>query len=356
MLQLTDQFTNYLKNKLADLRRVLNVKVVLSGLVTVFVFVAIFATSRFAQQKQTLSTQAAGYNVNLNMTASKTNLLPGDTFLVNVYLTNTVNHYHISATDFTVLYPNTILTLNSIKPGSFFYKNYVVSQTEMMALGITCSVPSDCPFSIIENGQNVSAKCVNSLCSGSSTSLSAPGRARIVLGAPCAVNGSTCYTQTGSDLLATLQFTVPPSAPLKNITVSFDKATAVVTATEYSTAGSTPVNLIDSSQLNSLSLQISSPSSNLDVTPPVVTITSPPNNTQLPSSGLVGIIATASDAGGIAWIKIYGDQILLKTCDLASSCSYFRTAGSISSGQHNITVAARDKASNLATTTIIVNK
>lgn len=98
----------------------------------------------------------------------------------------------------------------------------------------------------------------------------------------------------------------------------------------------------------SLTMNIFSP----DTTPPAVTITSPADGTTV-SKGNVTITASASDASGIAEIKILVDGGLIKTCFNTTSCSARVSAGRLTVGTHSITTQATDKGGPVANTASI---
>lgn len=93
-----------------------------------------------------------------------------------------------------------------------------------------------------------------------------------------------------------------------------------------------------------------------DVTPPVVTISKPVNGTKLSKSGSTTISATASDASGLSQMQIFLDGKNLKTCLSTTSCSTSVSNSTVTTGAHTISVNAKDKAGNIATSTVSVTK
>ncbi len=96
-----------------------------------------------------------------------------------------------------------------------------------------------------------------------------------------------------------------------------------------------------------------------DITPPVVTLTSPANGATLPAKGSVSVSATASDASGISQIVLAIDGAVKKTCVAVTTCSYSWAMSKVSSGTHTITAKATDTASptpNTASASISVVK
>ncbi len=94
-----------------------------------------------------------------------------------------------------------------------------------------------------------------------------------------------------------------------------------------------------------------------DTTPPTVTIISPADGTTV-SRGNISINASASNASGIAEIRIFVDGGLIKTCYNANSCSGNVNANKLTVGTHKITAQATDKGwpfanTNSASITII---
>ncbi len=95
-----------------------------------------------------------------------------------------------------------------------------------------------------------------------------------------------------------------------------------------------------------------------DITPPVVTITSPTHGSVVPNKGSISIKVTASDASKIATITITMDGTIDKTCKNTASCQDKIAVNKIPAGSHTITATAMDKSTNhnTATTTIAVTK
>jgi subtilisin family serine protease len=88
-----------------------------------------------------------------------------------------------------------------------------------------------------------------------------------------------------------------------------------------------------------------------DVTPPSVTITNPPNSSNV--SGNITISATASDASGIQRVWFYIDDVYLRSDALAPYTATWN-ATAAGSGSHTIRVRAYDNAGNYADTTVTV--
>ncbi len=86
-----------------------------------------------------------------------------------------------------------------------------------------------------------------------------------------------------------------------------------------------------------------------DTTPPVVTITKPLNGT-IVSRGSMKIAASASDASGIAQIRVLLDGIVLNTCYGTTACLASASVSSLSIGTHTITVEATDNGGPVANT------
>jgi hypothetical protein len=86
-----------------------------------------------------------------------------------------------------------------------------------------------------------------------------------------------------------------------------------------------------------------------DTIPPTVTIISPVDGTTV-SKGNISITASASDASGIAEIRIFVDGGLIKTCYNTNSCSGNVNANKLTVGAHTITAQATDKGWPVANT------
>ncbi|TFF84329.1 hypothetical protein EU524_01165 [Candidatus Thorarchaeota archaeon] len=84
-----------------------------------------------------------------------------------------------------------------------------------------------------------------------------------------------------------------------------------------------------------------------DTEPPVITLRSPGNNTEL--FGAVPIAVTATDASSIPRYEVYIDGIIR-----AAASSYNWNTGSVPDGPHNITLRARDTSVNWAEATVFV--
>lgn len=140
------------------------------------------------------------------------------------------------------------------------------------------------------------------------------------------------------------QFTVAVSNPL-------DSAMGTYAVSESLIDAATNVTVLTKTATMSLI-----PSEN---TPPTVTITKPLDGATLPSKGKQSVSVTASDASGLTSISIKIDNLYVKTCGLATSCTYSWTMGKgVTSGSHTITAIATDAspAQNQATKTITVRK
>jgi len=92
-----------------------------------------------------------------------------------------------------------------------------------------------------------------------------------------------------------------------------------------------------------------------DTVPPVVSITSPVNGSTVPTKGSMSVKATASDASGIATIKIALDGTIVKTCTGATSCQYNIQVNKITAGSHTITATATDNSINKNTASTMIS-
>ncbi len=93
-----------------------------------------------------------------------------------------------------------------------------------------------------------------------------------------------------------------------------------------------------------------------DTTAPTVSITAPVNGSQVTGNGNVQVQTTASDASGIASLKIYIDNVLKQTCSNTTSCTYRWNISNVPAGSHLIRVDAMDKAGNSASASASVNR
>lgn len=95
-----------------------------------------------------------------------------------------------------------------------------------------------------------------------------------------------------------------------------------------------------------------------DVTPPLVTITSPTGSSTL-SGNRISVSASATDASGIAKMELSIDGKVVKTCNSgASSCSYTWNLAKAAVGYHTISAAAIDRSAqmNRGETQLVVTK
>jgi subtilisin family serine protease len=85
--------------------------------------------------------------------------------------------------------------------------------------------------------------------------------------------------------------------------------------------------------------------SNIDYSPPTITVSNPANNSVLPATGSIRISASAKDASRVDYISIYFDNRLIISCGGGSSCTIrnFNVTG-LAPGNHVITVESRDLA------------
>jgi len=98
-------------------------------------------------------------------------------------------------------------------------------------------------------------------------------------------------------------------------------------------------------------VQCSSSSPSNDITPPIVSITSPINNA-IVSNGIT-ILVSASDNIVISKIELYIDGALFAT-DLSSPYSFYWDTTPADNGQHILTAKAYDSSNNFAISTITV--
>jgi hypothetical protein len=95
-----------------------------------------------------------------------------------------------------------------------------------------------------------------------------------------------------------------------------------------------------------------------DTVNPTVTITTPANGSTIPAKRDLTVNVMASDASGIAAIRIAIDGKTNKTCSGATSCQFNIAVNRLTGGSHTITATATDRSTNknTASTTIQVTK
>ncbi len=91
-------------------------------------------------------------------------------------------------------------------------------------------------------------------------------------------------------------------------------------------------------------------------TSPVVTISSPQNNSTLTSKSNLSIKSSATDPAGMAKIEIYLDALLVQTCNSTSNCSKTLRHNEITSGYHVVAVKATNKNGMSTTQSVSVTK
>ena len=201
-----------LKNFIGTLRFPKIEKKTFFSLITVLILLAGMATSFYLVQKnQDIRKKATANQTLVTFVPSATNVIPGGTFTVDVFLNPPAPPeplLEITAAGIIVSYPDNLVALQNITPGNFFIDNFVGGQTEMMALGISCTQPTDCT----KYTQATNITCLNNFCQNSAYPLNnANGQAKIYLGAPCHINLPTdgtpgCYTENTTKKFATLTF------------------------------------------------------------------------------------------------------------------------------------------------------
>lgn len=156
------------------------------------------------------------------------------------------------------------------------------------------------------------------------------------------------FTQSPSSLSLSLN-------PLEQKSVSFTLTAPsdAVPATYTFTQMAQNSIVTTSSARASANYNIASP----DVTAPVVSVTSPSNGAQVNGSK-VKVAAAASDASGIARMELYVDDVMVKACSVATTCSYNWNSRRASAGTHTLRAVAFDNSAqqNSAETSITVTK
>ena len=94
----------------------------------------------------------------------------------------------------------------------------------------------------------------------------------------------------------------------------------------------------------------------IDVQAPVVSIIKPVDGSIISSKANLAISVSASDNIGVAQIKIFFDNVIVKNCSAVTICSVNISAKKISSGAHTISATALDAAGNAVNAKINVMK
>lgn len=93
-----------------------------------------------------------------------------------------------------------------------------------------------------------------------------------------------------------------------------------------------------------------------DTTPPLITFVTVQNGMVLPQKSGINVSAKATDASGISLMKIYIDNVLVRTCGY-TPCAYYWQLTPLTKGNHVIKVTATDKSSlNTSTASVTVTK
>jgi len=131
-------------------------------------------------------------------------------------------------------------------------------------------------------------------------------------------------------------------------TSSFTGTNVTLSARAYDAAGNSATSVPVT-----VSVATSTPTSGVDSTPPVVTITGPTNGQKV--NGMVNINASATDNVGVATLTLLIDGVAVGSSD-RSTMSYKWNAKNATLGPHTITAVARDTSGNQATRTIQVTR
>lgn len=185
----------------------------------------IYIINRVTTNTRVISASTA--TVTLSLSANPTTVTPGSTFSITITVDPTAGNHSVSAVTLELTYPSNLVTLNSTTPGPFFDQS--LSNTQ-------------------------SLKIIDS---------TTPGRAKITLGAPCSSltpvptgPPGPCYTNNTINTLATLNFTANTTAS-GPATIAFDTPTVAIAALTQTT------NVVDTTQLNPVSVNIQSSSTPL---------------------------------------------------------------------------------------------
>ncbi len=251
-------------------------KKVFSLVTLVFLLLSLAVGVFLTKEKQEIRKKAAANQVTASLVTPITNVNPGGTFTVDVFLNPPASPeplLEVTAAGLFISYPDNLLILQNITPGNFFTDNFVEGQTEMMALGISCTQASDCTK--YTSTSNIT--CLNNLCQNSVYPLNnALGQAKIYLGASCHISqptdgGSWCHPQTLAKRLATLTFQAKSQAS-GQATISLSQGSEV--AAKFQTS-----NVLITTSLPSSIVTISGPTAT-----PTPTVTATPTPTVSPTA------------------------------------------------------------------------
>jgi hypothetical protein len=145
--------------------------IIISSFIVVLLVMGIGVGVFLVGQRQIFKEKASVSNVDLTMIPASTSVTPGQTFTIAISVNPNGNS--VSAGNVIVSYPASGLTLESVDPGPFFMKNFNATGTEML----------------------------------NKIDKSTPGKATIILGAPCTVQAPwVCYPNSSTDNYAILHF------------------------------------------------------------------------------------------------------------------------------------------------------
>ena len=123
-------------------------KKVFSLVALVFLVLTLAGGVFLTKQKQEIRKKATANQVTASLVTPTTNVNPGGAFTVDVFLNPPAAPeplLEVTAAAIWVSYPDNLVTLQTVSPGEFFKDaNFVSGQTEMMALGLTCTQATDC--------------------------------------------------------------------------------------------------------------------------------------------------------------------------------------------------------------------
>lgn len=150
---------------------------------------------------------------------------------------------------------------------------------------------------------------------------------------PSPINHTLAST---ASITGTLIISTPTNAPASSYSVTETAQNTSSTSTIYQSS-------------TSLTMTVLPPS---NTTPPTIRIASPVNGATV-SKGNITISTSASDASGIAEIKILFDGTTIKTCFNSTACSAKVSANGLRVGTHGITARATDKDGPIANTSSV---
>jgi hypothetical protein len=291
-------------------------KAVLIGLILLLIGTA--TTIYLVQTQKELRGRGYTNGINLSFSSSKSTVAPNEEFKIQVLMdTKTLA---ATGAELSIAYPASIEVL-SVQPGSFL--STVLYQPTIEVGKVTIAL-----------GSGITA------VSGAGVLTTITLRAISPDTATISFDPTTQLTAKG-----VLNQNVLEQAQSLSVTIA-----ALPTATPVQpTATSVPPTSTPTPTPTQIALTPTSPIT--DTIPPTVTITNPLPNERVNRKNDTPITVTALDSNGISQITLSVNGVLIKTCTNMTSCS---TTYKFPRGLHTITSTAKDKVSNMGTTSTTI--